>query len=638
MAQDLKIDIVATDKTGAAFRSVQTGLGGIQTSANALLTKISALTGALAAIGIGTHIQSIINTADELAKMSQKTGIAVDELSALANSADLAGVSHDSLGSALNKFNKYISEAASGSKDQLATINALGISVLDVNGKIKPTSDLLKEVADKFASSSDGANKAAFAMALFGKAGADLIPFLNQGSKGLTQFGSSISTEFANQAEIFNDNITKMGQRISRFVSTEGESLITWINKIVSGSLDNGWKGAFGISQMDEAYYNMKKLEKELDALIERSKIGGASGYLFFPEIKEKLAQYEQAKKIFQDIRDSQKKDSGEKPKGEMPGLPASNVEKEKDNLKELAAAYQQISDEIFKLTNGERELAIFQFARKGASVEEIAIYTEQIDKLAQLKEAQKATEEEAKQYADQDKLNRQARNDLLEKGKQLYDETRTPLEKLNIAEAELLRLLELGIIDFDVYSRAIFQANEAMDKMTEDSKDNFGELEAAIRGWGNEFTNIIATAVTTGKLSFKDLANSVINDLLRMSIQKNITAPLFGTSDKPGLLSIGIDKLMGARAMGGPVTSGQPYLVGEQGPEIFMPSNSGTIIPNGQGGGGVVVNQTIQVTTGVQQTVRAEVMNMLPQIANAAKSAVAEAKLRGGSFAAAMR
>lgn len=633
MAQDLKIDIVATDKTGAAFRSVQTGLNGVQAATSAVLTSLSALTTVFAAIGVGTHIKSIINTADELAKMSQKTGIAVDELSALANSADLAGVSQDSLGSALNKFNKYIAEAASGSKDQVATLNALGVSVLDTNGKLKPTSDLLKEVADKFAVSADGANKTAFAMALFGKAGADLIPFLNQGSAGLTKFGSSISVEFANQSEIFNDNLTKMGQKIARFVSTEGESLIQWINKIVSGSLDNGWKGAFGITQMDEAYYNMKKLEKELDVLIERSKIGGASGQLFFPEIKDKLAQYEQAKKIFEGIRSAQKKEvTGGKPTADMPGLPSSNIEKEIDNSKELAAAYQTVADEIFKLVNGERELAIYQFARKGASVEEIAAYTERLDKLAQLKESEKANAEEAKQYADQDKLNRQARNDLFDKAKQLYDETRTPLEKLNIAEAELLRLLELGVIDFDVYSRAVIQANEALDKMAEDGKDNFADLEAAIRGWGNEFTNIMANAVMTGKLSFKDLANSVISDLLRMSIQAQITKPLMNL----GMDFLGI-KVSGARAMGGPVTSNQPYLVGENGPEIFMPNNSGTIIPNGQGGS-VVVQQTINVTTGVQQTVRAEVMNMLPQIANAAKSAVAEAKLRGGSFAAAMR
>ena len=54
-------------------------------------------------------------------------------------------------------------------------------------------------------------------------------------------------------------------------------------------------------------------------------------------------------------------------------------------------------------------------------------------------------------------------------------------------------------------------------------------------------------------------------------------------------------------------------------------------------GGGGVVVNQTINVTTGVQQTVRAEIANLLPQISNAAKSAVADARMRGGGFSKAM-
>ena len=53
--------------------------------------------------------------------------------------------------------------------------------------------------------------------------------------------------------------------------------------------------------------------------------------------------------------------------------------------------------------------------------------------------------------------------------------------------------------------------------------------------------------------------------------------------------------------------------------------------------GGGVTVNQTINLTTGVSQTVRAEVLNMLPQIADAAKGAVLDAKRRGGSYAAAM-
>lgn len=581
MAQDLKIDIVATDKTGAAFRSVQSGMSGIQTSASSLFTKISAVSAALAAVGVGSALRGLIDAGDKLDELSKRTSIAVETLSALTNNAKLAGVSQEELGSGIIKLSRSIAEAVSGAGEQRQAFDNLGVAIRDANGKIRPTVDILADVAAGFQDAEDGAIKTQYAVALFGKSGANFIEFLNTGREGVQALGASISTEFADQSATFMDNLDRIGQRIQSTISEKAAPFLAFMNR-----------------QIEEAV----RLDK-------MTRVGAGRGVVnpeFVVPEKSKV-----------------------KP---LTPLSKENTKEEKDNAKEIASAYQQISDEVFKLVNGERELAIFQFARKGASVEEIALYTEQLDKLAQLKEAQKANEEEAKQYAEQDKLNRQSRNDLLEKGKQLYDETRTPLEKLNIAEAELLRLLELGIIDFDVYSRAVFQANEAMDKLANDGQDQFADLESAIRGWGNEFTNIMANAVMTGKLSFKDLANSVISDLLRMSIQATITKPLLDL----GMGFLGIQPA-GKRALGGPVTSGQPYLVGEQGPEIFMPANSGTIIPNGQSGG-VVVNQTIQVTTGVQQTVRAEVMNMLPQIANAAKSAVAEAKLRGGSFAAAMR
>jgi phage-related minor tail protein len=87
-------------------------------------------------------------------------------------------------------------------------------------------------------------------------------------------------------------------------------------------------------------------------------------------------------------------------------------------------------------------------------------------------------------------------------------------------------------------------------------------------------------------------------------------------------------------RARGGPVSAGSPYLVGERGPELMIPNRSGTIIPNDKlGGGTVVVNQTINISTGVQQTVRAEIRQLMPQIADSAKAAVSDAKRRGGSY-----
>ena len=67
----------------------------------------------------------------------------------------------------------------------------------------------------------------------------------------------------------------------------------------------------------------------------------------------------------------------------------------------------------------------------------------------------------------------------------------------------------------------------------------------------------------------------------------------------------------------------------------MFVPHSAGTIVPNkDMQGSGVNITQNISFSTGVVPTVRAEVMNLLPQIRNETVQAVAESRSRGGSFA----
>lgn len=172
-----------------------------------------------------------------------------------------------------------------------------------------------------------------------------------------------------------------------------------------------------------------------------------------------------------------------------------------------------------------------------------------------------------------------------------------------------------------------------------------FGLTQMEVARRGIETLEDSLVGLINGSMSaseaFGKMAQSIINDLIRMSIQQSITRPLFdvfsgmfGGTQAPAPVYTAMP-----RAMGGSVTSGQPYMVGERGPELFVPGQTGTIVPNGQmGGAGTVINQTINVTTGVQQTVRAEIMTLMPQIAAATKAAVADAKMRGGSYAAALR
>jgi hypothetical protein len=155
-----------------------------------------------------------------------------------------------------------------------------------------------------------------------------------------------------------------------------------------------------------------------------------------------------------------------------------------------------------------------------------------------------------------------------------------------------------------------------------------------SLQGLENALVGVFMGTVSV-KDAFKSMASSIISDLIRIYIQRSIVGPIADAIFGPL-------QVAGTRAMGGSVTAGKPYLVGEKGPEMFVPSSSGGIVPNnrmdGGGAGTVVINQTLNFALGVQQTVRAEVMNMMPQITNATKSAVADARLRGGSYAGAFR
>ena len=65
----------------------------------------------------------------------------------------------------------------------------------------------------------------------------------------------------------------------------------------------------------------------------------------------------------------------------------------------------------------------------------------------------------------------------------------------------------------------------------------------------------------------------------------------------------------------------------------ILHPNETVIDHTKGQSMGGVVVNQSFNISTGVEQTVRAEIQNLMPQITNITKNAVAEAKMRGGAY-----
>lgn len=184
---------------------------------------------AVAAVAAGAAIAKglgqAIDRAEELNAAAQKFGVPIEQLSALKFVAEQSEVSFESLGVGLKKLSVNMSEAAGGStNDATRAFEALGIKVVDSEGKLKTTSQVLGELADKFQTMEEGAGKTALAVAIFGKSGSDLIPLLNEGSAGIAkmtdearQLGLVISAETGVAADQFNDNMAKLGKVFEGF-------------------------------------------------------------------------------------------------------------------------------------------------------------------------------------------------------------------------------------------------------------------------------------------------------------------------------------------------------------------------------------------------------------------------------------
>jgi hypothetical protein len=140
---------------------------------------------------------------------------------------------------------------------------------------------------------------------------------------------------------------------------------------------------------------------------------------------------------------------------------------------------------------------------------------------------------------------------------------------------------------------------------------------------------------IVDGTMSAKDAFRSMAADIIRELYRVLVVQQLVGQFKAGGGGILG--SIAGAIGMasGGSIQAGQPAVVGEHGRELFVPSSAGRVLSVPQakaavgGGSNVTIVQNINVSTGVQQTVRAEIKSLMPQIADSAKAAVFDAQRR---------
>lgn len=176
-------------------------------------------------------------------------------------------------------------------------------------------------------------------------------------------------------------------------------------------------------------------------------------------------------------------------------------------------------------------------------------------------------------------------------------------------------------------------------------------ELQTIVTQTSHAFATDFVNALLNSESaleSFKSFAQSMVAQILATFMQLKIINPVLNSIFGAGTFVTGGGGTSTGgggigMAGGGAIQGGRPTLVGERGPEIFVPNTGGTIMnnmnsKNAMSGGTTIINQSINFATGVVPTVRAEIMSMLPQIAEVSKGAVAEAAMRGGSYRRALQ
>lgn len=120
---------------------------------------------------------------------------------------------------------------------------------------------------------------------------------------------------------------------------------------------------------------------------------------------------------------------------------------------------------------------------------------------------------------------------------------------------------------------------SDELNPLAEAVEDTFGRV-------GRTVTRELSEAARTGRLTMRGLVDDVLSDLTRLAGEQFVRRPI-----EDALSGLAASAFGGARAGGGAVAPGAAYLVGERGPEVFVPSSAGRVE---QRGGGVTVNVTM--------------------------------------------
>ena len=209
------------------------------------------------------------------------------------------------------------------------------------------------------------------------------------------------------------------------------------------------------------------------------------------------------------------------------------------------------------------------------------------------------------------------------------------PVKAVGAATRDIKPAAESATEAYEKMLAKMIEASPALSALGFDAENLQSTMQMVESSMEDAFMSMV-DGTMSAKDAFRSMAGSIIQELFRVLVVQRLVG---GITSALGFPAAPTGAPVVGAASGRSLRSGQPAVVGEHGRELFVPQTAGRVLSVSQaqsavgGGGSVIVNQTINVSTGVQQTVRTEIKQLMPQIAESAKAAVVDAKRRGGSY-----
>jgi flagellar biosynthesis GTPase FlhF len=248
-------------RAGAAYVELFTrdarlvkGLNAAAARLKAFGASITALGARIAGLGVTLALPFLgaaklfADMGSDILDMSQRTGVAVEALSELRYAAEQSGAGAEDLEKGLRTMSRTIIEAARGSASARRDLARLGLTIADLTG-LSPDQQF-ELIADRLSRIQNPANRAAIAMEIFGRSGANLLPLLSTGAQGIQELrreanglGLTMSTEDAQAAEAFGDALSTLWRSLKQVVFMVGAALAPtlkqiaeWITRVAANS------------------------------------------------------------------------------------------------------------------------------------------------------------------------------------------------------------------------------------------------------------------------------------------------------------------------------------------------------------------------------------------------------------------